>query len=90
MAAGACGAQRGAAPGGAAMGRLRRSSARGGGTPASARRREAERGGAGSRAVVLLSPEPCEGKKKIKKIYVRKIKHHNPPRLRCGARPPDC
>lgn len=84
------GAQRGAAPGGAAMGRLWRSGTRGGGTAASARRREAERGGAGSGAVVLLSPKPCEGggvgweKKKFK------INHPNPARLRGGARPPGC
>lgn len=55
IAAGARGAQRGAAPGGAAMGRLRSSGARGGGTPASARRREAE--GCGGR---LRSGRPAQ------------------------------
>lgn len=75
MAGGARGAQRGAAPGGAAMGRLRRSGARGGGTPASGRGREAERGGAGSGAVPLLSVKPSEGRKKINKyIYISKKK----------------
>lgn len=63
IAAGARGAQRGAAPGGAAMGRLRRSGARGGGTPASARRRPAQ-------------PEPCEGIKdgggEKRKVYILK------------------
>lgn len=93
MAGGARGAQRGAAPGGAAMGRLRRSGARGGGTPASGRGREAERGGAGSGAVPLLSVKPSEGRKKINKyiyIYLKKKITTAHPAFAVESVPPDC